>query len=318
MPGLRRRGRVDEREGHEPPVPWDLPALLRNGPAELDRRAVASDGETFAVALVLGAGHAAPADAGLPGQLLAALEAQGTSVGVVPADAPGGAAAADVVLAAGWRAAPAVLMLPGARARAVLATAEPPAFPGTGWTTDIAVLGPPWLGGELPIGTDEAYQPLPTHRRDDLLLVHGDDPFGMLVAAELQARRPDLDLAVSGVPLPVALPFPAIGVQRGSEATAHGFSSATVGLAPPVRGWRPAALAMQACGLAVVAPDDPAARAALGDTASFADDPLTGADAVEQLLDDFPLRAERSLAGVTRTGGWDVVATELAATLRAL
>jgi len=317
MAGRRRRGRVDGPEGHEQPVPWDLPALLRNGPAELQRRAAAGDG-LFSVAVVLGSGHTTPADAGVPGQLLTALEAEGLSVGVVPADAPGGAATADVVLAAGWRAAPAVLTLPGARARAVLATAEPPAFPQTGWTEDVPILAPAWLGGALPPGTDAAYRALPTHRRDDLLLVHGDDPFGLLVAAEVHTRRPDLELCVSGVPLPVALPFAAIGIERGPETTAHGFASATVGLAPPVRGWRPAALAMQACGLAVVAPDDPVARLALDGTAALAGDPLAGADAVEALLDDFVARAEYSLAGVTRTCGWDVVAGELAEALRAL
>jgi hypothetical protein len=76
---------------------------------------------------------------------------------------------------------------------------------------------------------------------------------------------------------------------------------------------------MLACGQAIVAPDDAPTRAALGATASFAADPLAAADAVESLLADLPLRAERARAGLAHiTSGWSATATALASALRAL
>jgi glycosyltransferase involved in cell wall biosynthesis len=234
---------------------------------------------------------------------------------------PGGPLAfADVVLAAGWTAAPAVLTARGVRARAVLATAEPAPLAELGWTRDVTVLGPRWLGGDLPGGADQAYVPMPVHRREDLVLVHGEEPFGLLAAAELARRRDDLAFAVSGVRPDLELPFPFLGVEAGAEALTHAFASATVALAPPVRGWRPAALAMLACGQPVVAPDDPAGRAALPPgTAILADGPLAAADAAERLVADLADRAARTRAGLGHvTAGWATTAAALAAALRCI
>ncbi|HWI74659.1 MAG TPA: hypothetical protein VNT55_22045 [Baekduia sp.] len=161
---------------------------------------------------------------------------------------------------------------------------------------------------------------MPVHRREDLVLVHGEEPFGLLAAAELARRRDDLTFAVSGVRPDLELPFPFLGVEPGPTALTHAFASATVAIAPPVRGWRPAALAMLACGQTVVAPDDPAAHAALPPgTAVLADSPLTAADATERLLADLTDRAERTRAGLDHiTAGWSTTAAALATTLRAL
>ena len=201
----------------------------------------------------------------------------------------------------------------------MLATSAPAPLATLGWTDGIEPLGPPWLGGTLPAGVDAVYAPLPVHRREDMVLVHGDEPFGLLVAAELHRRRDDLTFAVSGVREDLELPFPFLGVAAGSGALAHAFASATVAIAPSVRGWRPAAIAMLACGQAIVAPDDAPTRAALGATASFASGPLAGADAVEALLADLPLRAQRARAGFARiTSGWSATAAALATALRAL
>jgi hypothetical protein len=362
MPALRRR-RPEEPEppgGTPSTVPWSLGALLRDGPAPLVPRE--PSGDRLSVALVLGPGHTAPADAGLPLELLRALAAEGVDLQTLTAadlddlddDLPpppsvevtdGGAlriarradsapeasppaaatprgplAAADVVLAAGWSAAPAVLTAPGLRARAVLATADAPPLAALDWTAGVPVLGPAWLGGALPPGADKAYVPMAVHRREDLVLVHGEEPFGLLAAAELARRREDLTFALSGVRPDLQLPFPFLGVEPGAAALAHAFASATVALAPPVRGWRPAAVAMLACGQPVVAPDDAAGRAALGDdTAVLAAGPLEAAAAVERLLTDLADRAERTRAGLQRvTAGWSPTATALAAALRAL
>jgi hypothetical protein len=330
MPRLRRR---DEEPSPEPAavqgvpaaVPWALAELLASGPAPLAER----DRAGSAVTLVLAPGAETPRAAGLPPELLTALAGAGIELEVLTAeeadDSGAGAlpAAADVVLAAGWGAAPAVLTAAGVRARALLATADAPPLAELGWAPDgaLAVLGPAWLGGALPAGADAAYVPKPVHRREDLVLIHGEEPFGLLAAAILAERREDLTFAVTGVRQDLALPFPFLGVDPGAEALAHAFASATVAIAPAVRGWRPAAVAMLACGQAVVAPDDAPTRATLGDAASYARGPLEAVAAVEAFLDDpdYALRAERARAGFALVpGGWTATAAALAAALRAL
>lgn len=339
-----------------PPVPFALGRLLREGPTPLAPRPPAADGHRT-ITLILGPGHPSPRAAGLPPELLTALEGEGVTLTVLTDDeatdlldrppvpdaevteagalrisraadegappaaaAPSGPFAADVVLAAGWTAAPAVLVAPGVRARGVLVTADPPPLVELGWAEGLAVFGPVWLGGALPGGADAAYVPLPVHRREDLVLVHGEEPFGLLAAAELARRREDLSFAVSGVRADLELPFPFRGVEAGPEALADAFASAAVALAPPVRGWRPAALAMLACGQPVIVPDDPAARAALGEgTAILATGPLAAADAAEHLIDDWHERGDRVRAGMEHVAdGWSETASALAAALRAL
>jgi hypothetical protein len=318
-----------EVEGVPAAMPWELGDLLREGPAPLDARPPRDPDGELAVTLVLGPGQATARAAGLPSELLTALEGERIALRVLTAEEaeaggapePGEARLEDedVVLAAGWAAAPLVLRAPGLRARAVLATADPAPLGGLGWTAGVPVLGPAWMGGALPRGSDVAYVPKPVHRREDLVLVHGEEPFGLLAAAELARRRDDLTFAVSGVRRDLALPFPFLGVEAGAEAIAHAFASATVALAPPVRGWRPAAVAMLACGQAVVAPDDEAARAALGDAAGYARGPLEAADEAERLIADIALRAERARAGFALvSGGWRTAADALALALRAL
>jgi hypothetical protein len=304
-------------------VPWALGDLLREGPAPLVVREVA--GERLDVALVLGPGQADERALRLPPGLLSALGAEGVDVRVVGAEQAeeseqaGDLAAADVVLAAGWPAAPAVLRTPGLRARALLATTAAAPLSDLGWAKGLAVLGPAWMGGALPAGADKAYAPLPVHRREDMVLVHGDEPFGLLAAAELARRRDDLTFAVSGVAPDLELPFPFLGVEPGPEALAHAFASAGVAFAPSVRGWRPAAVAMLACGQAVVAPDDGPTRTAIGTTASLVAHPLVAAAAAEELLADIGLRAERARAGFAAVpGGWLATASALAGALRAL
>jgi hypothetical protein len=321
VPSLRRRGRAGAEGGGgggtPPAVPWALAALLRDGPAPTVARA--PSGERLDVALVLGPKQAAPANAGLPAELQAALGDHGVDVRVVGDEDAGVAADADVVLAAGWPAAPAVLTLGGVRARGVLATGEPPPLGELGWAGAATLLGPAWLGGALPPGADAAYRPIPVHRREDLVLVHGEEPFGLLAAALLLERRPDLSVAVSGARRDLELPFAFLGVEPGTEALAHAFASATIAFAPPVRGWRPAALAMLACGQAVVAPDDAAARAAVGDAGVRAAGPVEAAGAAELLIDDLAFRARCARAGFDLVpGGWDATAAALADELRAL
>jgi hypothetical protein len=303
-------------------IPWALAELLESGPVALAARERVGS----AVALVLPPGAETPRAAGVPPELLSALAREGVDLTIVADDEVDDRAepiaSADVVLAAGWAAVPAVLMAEGARARAVLPAADAPPLAELGWAEGaLPVLGPAWLGGELPAGADAAYVPKPVHRREDLVLVHGEEPFGLLAAALLAERRDNLTFAVTGVRDDLALPFRFLGVEPGPEALAHAFASATVAIAPSVRGWRPAGVAMLACGQAVVAPDDAPTRAALGDAASYARGPLEAAAAVEAFLadPDYALRAERARAGFALVpGGWSSTAASLAAHLRAL
>jgi hypothetical protein len=309
---------AEEAAAEEPPPAPPQAEVTEGGALRFSRR---SDGA---------ADEAAPGAASRGGGAPSGDAAQSAAAGAgAAAEVPprGLLTRADVVLAAGWPAAPAVLTAPNVRARAVLAAAEPAPLAELGWAeaAEIPVLGPRWLGGELPAelpaGADAAYAPLPVHRREDLVLVHGEEPFGLLAAAELHRRREDLTFAVSGARPDLELPFPFLGVAPGAEALAHAFASAGVAIAPPVRGWRPAALAMLACGQPVVAPDDAAARAALADgtTARLAAGPLEAADAAEALLADLGDRAERTRAGLAHvSAGWAATAAALAAALRSL
>lgn len=307
----------DDETIYEPPVSWALTELLAEGAAPLVERPLRSPDDLDVVVIIpCGAGTASAA--GLPEQFLEAMDRQGAEVTVLGWEEAEDAADADVLLAAGWGAAPDVLRVDGARARAVLATSEPPPLAELGWTGDVHVIAPSWLGGTLGGAADERYMAQPDHRRDDVVHVHGVNELMLLVAAEVAERRPELEIVVSGVPFPISLPFTATGIEGGAADVARAFALATVGLAPAVRGWRPVATAMAACGLPVVTPDTPAARLALGDACALVATPAAGADAVCALLDDLELRAERARAGMEQVSDWDAVAAAAVAELRAL
>lgn len=300
---------MSEPESFEPRVPWSLPELLAEGPAPLSQRPIR--GGDLDLVLVLEPGAASPAAAGLPRELMDALERAGAEVTMLGWEDAPDAADADLVIAGGWAAAAEVLRIEGARRRAVMPGLHLLPLPELGWADELEVIAPRWLGGTLPAGTDEAYRQLPTHRRDDVLHVHGQDPLGLLIAAEMAERRPALAIIVSGMPFPAELPFEATAIEGRAPQIARAFSLATVGIAPAVRGWRPVATAMLACGLPVVCAHGEAATTALGDAASLVRTPAEGADAVEQLLDDLELRAERSRDGVSLVEDWDVIAREV-------
>ena len=307
---------MSDEEIHEPRIPWALTELLAEGQAPLSSRP--HRGGDLDVVVVLPPGALSAADASLPDELLDALERAGAELTLLAWEDASDATDADVVLAGGWVAAPEVLRIEGARARGVLAGPDAPLLADQGWTEGVRVFAPRWMGGELAPAADERYRQLPTHRRGDLVHVHGDDPLAMLIAAELKERRPHVELVVTGVPFPISLPFEATAIAGGASQVAKAFSLATVGIAPVVRGWRPVATAMMACGLAVVTADTETARTALGDCAGFAATPAAGADAVEALLDSLELRAERSRNGVNAVQDWNAVARTIFEELLAL
>ncbi len=259
---------------------------------------------------------------------------------------------ADVVLATGWQTVPEVLALPGAGARAYLVQDHEPEFYATSaerlwaeWTYRQGLhclCASPWLAelvGDrygasataFDLGVDHAsYGPLPTHRRDDLVLFYARAvtprravPLGVLALAELHRRRPALELALFGEATELELPFPArqLGVLP-PEDLAHAYASAAVGLCLSLTNPSLVPTEMLACGLPVVdvASDAMLATFGPGGPVTLAEpDPRALCDAIEGLLDDLPVRATRSRDGTALVAGrtWGAAAEEVERGLRA-
>jgi glycosyltransferase involved in cell wall biosynthesis len=259
---------------------------------------------------------------------------------------------ADVAMATSWLTVHRVLRLPGARARAYLVQDHEPEFHPTSaertWAQQTYGLGlhcicsSPWLEGlmrerygaracHFDYGVDhEAYKPWSVHRRSDLVLFYSRAvtprravPLGLLALEELHARRPGIELMLYGDTTPIATPFPHrdLGV-LDREAMAHAYNSATVGVVLSTTNPSLVPAEMLACGLPVVDLASEPMLATFGadgpiELADF--DPLAIATAIERLLDDLELRAQRMRDGLdlaaTRT--WARAAEQVEAGLRA-
>jgi O-antigen biosynthesis protein len=238
---------------------------------------------------------------------------------------------ADVVVATGWQTVPHVLRLPGARARAYLVQDHEPEFYATSaerlwaeWTYRQGLhcmCASPWLAdvvrerygataSPFDLGVDhEHYRAWPTHRRDDLVLVYARAvtprravPLALLAMAELHRRRPDVEIALFGETREVETPFPHrhLGVLE-PEALAHAYASAAVGVVLSLTNPSLVPTEMLACGLPVVDVASPSMLATFGADGPVElaqPDPLAICGAVERLLDDLALRAERSRHGM--------------------
>ncbi len=265
-----------------------------------------------------------------------------------PRDFPG----ADVALATGWQTVPAVLRLPGCGARAYLVQDHEPEFYGTSvermwaeWTYRqglFCICASPWLAdvvsssygaavASFDLGVDhDVYRPLPTHRRDDLVLFYARPttarrgvPLGVLALQELHRRRPDVEIALFGEARELHTPFPHrhLGVLEPA-ALAHAYASATVGVVLSLTNPSLVPTEMLACGLPVVDLAVPSMRTTFGDDGPITlapPDPTALADAIESLLDDLELRATRTRDGLataaTRT--WPAAGAQLATGLHA-
>jgi len=259
---------------------------------------------------------------------------------------------ADVVVATGWQTVAHALLRPGARARAYLVQDHEPEFYATSaerlWAQASyghglhAICASPWLAGLLrdhygasasafDLGVDyDVYRPLPTHRRDDLVLFYARAitprravPLGLLALEELHRRRPEVELALFGeaAELDTAFPHRHLGVLE-PDALAHAYASAAVGLVLSLTNPSLIPTEMLACGLPAVDVASESMLATFGDSGAMelaAADPLALCEAIERLLDDLPLRAERSRAGTELAAGrtWARAAEQVEAGLRA-
>jgi glycosyltransferase involved in cell wall biosynthesis len=263
-----------------------------------------------------------------------------------------GWAGADVGLATGWQTVPSVLRLPGLHGRAYLVQDHEPEFYPTSaerewaaWTyrQDLqCIAASPWLAellrgrygarsSSFHLGVDhEHYRAHPTHRRDDLVLFYARVvterravPLGLLALEELHRRRPGVEIALFGDAEELRTPFPHrhLGVLEPAQL-AHAYASATVGLVLSMTNPSLVPQEMLACGLPCV---DLAAEAMVatfgrdGPVTLAAFDPLAICAAIETLLDDLALRAERSRAGTAWMAGrtWPAAAAEVELGLRA-
>jgi glycosyltransferase involved in cell wall biosynthesis len=264
----------------------------------------------------------------------------------------GGWDATDVALATGWQTVHRALMLPGVAARAYLVQDHEPEFYGTSaerlwadWSYRQGlhcICASPWLAQlvadrygastrSFDLGADhDHYTALPTHRRSDLVLVYARAvtprravPLTLMAMEELHRRRPDIEIALFGEARRIATPFPHRHLGTlDPPALAHAYASAAVGVVASLTNPSLVPVEMLACGLPVVDVASDAMRATFGDDGPIElaqSDPLHIADAVERLLDDLVVRAERARMGMefaaTRT--WERAAEQVEAGLRA-
>jgi glycosyltransferase involved in cell wall biosynthesis len=259
---------------------------------------------------------------------------------------------ADVVMATGWQTVHRALLLEGVAGRAYLVQDHEPEFYGTSaqrvWAEQTYTLGlhpiaaSPWLArllrerygveaSSFDLGVDhETYKALPTHRRDDLVLFYARAvtprravPLGLLALEELKRRRPKVEVAMFGESRRILVPFKYLDLGvMARDKLAHAYASAAVGLCISMTNPSLVPTEMMACGLPVVDVDVPSMRDTFGaggpvELAPF--DPLGLCDAIERLLDDLVLRAERSRAGaeLVTTRTWARAAEQVEAGLRA-
>jgi glycosyltransferase involved in cell wall biosynthesis len=199
----------------------------------------------------------------------------------------------------------------------------------------------PWLAGVVrseygatatpfDLGVDqEQYRAWPTHRRDDLVLVYARAvtprravPLALLAMTELHRRRPGVEIALFGEAREIETPFPHrhLGVLE-PDALAHAYASAAVGMVLSLTNPSLVPTEMLACGLPVVDVASPSMLATFGPDGPIElaePDPPALCSAVERLLDDLVLRAERSRDGtelaLSRT--WARAAEQVEAGLR--
>jgi glycosyltransferase involved in cell wall biosynthesis len=259
---------------------------------------------------------------------------------------------ADVVMATGWQTVARVRVLTDVAARAYLVQDHEPEFFGTSaqrlWAEDsyrhglYPITAGPWLVEvmreqyglpathfELAVDT-ELYHPQRVERRNDVVLFYARAstprravPIALVALAELKRRRPEVELWFYGHGWPPAVDFEFrnLGTVGGPEL-AHLYSTATVGLVLSMTNYSLVPQEMLACGLPCVELDSPSVVAAFGRDGPVElapPEPLGMAEAIDRLLDDPGLRAERARTGAEFVAGktWAAAARQLEVGLRA-
>jgi glycosyltransferase involved in cell wall biosynthesis len=259
---------------------------------------------------------------------------------------------ADIAVATGWQTVARVRVLPGTAARAYLVQDHEPEFFGTSaqrlWAEDsyrhglYPITAGQWLAEvmdseyglpathfELAVDT-ERYRPQDVARRDDVVLFYARAstprravPIALVALGELKRRRPQTELWFYGHGWPprVDYPFRNVGVVSG-EDLAQLYTTATVGLVLSMTNYSLVPQEMLACGLPCVELDAPSVVAAFGREGPIelaAPEPMAIVEALERLLDDPALRAQRAEegTGLVAARTWDAAALRLEAGLQA-
>jgi glycosyltransferase involved in cell wall biosynthesis len=259
---------------------------------------------------------------------------------------------ADVAVATGWQTVARVRTL-AAAGRAYLVQDHEPEFFGTSvqraWADDsyrhdlYPITAGQWLADTMSemyglpatpfdLGIDgERYRPQPdVARRDDVVVAYARSstprrgvPVALAALAELHRRRPSTEAWLFGHGGPPGVDFPYKNLGVVAEGDLPGvYAQATVGLVLSMTNYSLVAQEMLSCGLPCVELDAPSVVAAFGrgGAVDFAPlDPIAIADALERLLTDPALRADRARQGVAlraeRT--WDRAAEQVEGGLRA-
>lgn len=237
---------------------------------------------------------------------------------------------ADVAVATGWQTVYPVLNRDRCRARAYLIHDHESEFYATSvesyWAERTyrlgmhSIVGSPWLrdivveryGGRADVfefGVDhDVYRPLPVERQPNTVAFYAREatprravPLGLLALQELRRRRPEIRLQLFGSEHEVEARFPYenMGLLAPQDLAVL-YSAATVGLCLSMTNYSLIPQEMMACGLPCVD------LAGFGNEAAYGPDGpvelvefdhVALADAIEQLIDDEPLRERRSAAG---------------------
>ncbi|MFL5895050.1 MAG: glycosyltransferase family 4 protein [Thermoleophilaceae bacterium] len=259
---------------------------------------------------------------------------------------------ADVALATGWQTVHRVLLLDGCRARAYLVQDHEPEFYATSaesrWAAETYRLGlhcitaGTWLrdlmahnygagASHFDLGVDHGvYRPRELEREPKSILFYARTitprravPLGMLALAEVKRRDPGVRVHLFGDERrpPASFHYHHLGL-LAPEALAATYARLEAGLVLSLTNYSLIAQEMMACGLPCVELDGRSTRAAFGNEPPLelaAPTPAAIADALERLLRDPELRAERRAAGLAfvaeRT--WEHAAEQVEDGLRA-